>query len=160
MKQIIIPISGDKENAVAAEIQNCNSVTAAAGVTLEPNQIAALQAGQRHILNQTDRVEFGNGILKELILQIYQSPYITPENYEETLFDLQDTFYQLKNTVHDRLSDKELLTAIVTVFNHYSHGAIKPICDLSEKELLDFCCNGKNPFTAVIREENDDSQRK
>lgn len=158
MEQTILPILGDTEHTVTTEIQSCNDITAAAGVTLEHHQIVTLQEGQKHILRQTGRVEFGSGILKELILKIYNSPYITPENYEETLFELQDAFYQLKNTVHDRLDDKELLTAITTIFNRYSHGAVEPICDLSEKALLDFCRNGKDPFATSTKGVcNDDS---
>ena len=43
-------------------------------------------------LRKTDRVELGGTILRRMILTFCDSPYLTPENYEETLHQLADAF--------------------------------------------------------------------
>jgi hypothetical protein len=53
-------------------------------------------------LQNTGRVEFGEGILKKLIYAFCDSPFMTQQNYEETISDLQE-FLFFKNESLDQI---------------------------------------------------------
>ena len=72
-----------------------------------------LAASRFSALKKTGRIEFGEGILPKLIQRFLDSPYLIQNTYEETLTQLQELFYELKNETKEHLSDDELLTAIV-----------------------------------------------
>lgn len=91
-----LTIQNMKKKQLAIEIKKCNEMTIKYGVTLSDTQIENLINKRFESLKATGRVEFGDGVLKELIEAFCDSPYIMQENYEETLEELQDIFYFLK----------------------------------------------------------------
>jgi len=120
------------EQALAA----CNAKTARFGLTLSPEQIAALAAGRTQALRNTGRVEFGEGILPRLVLAFCDSPYLYQEDYAETMLTLQEIFYNFKNEFQERLSDDGLLRLLRRAFDERAHGAAEYLAGLSPVELL------------------------
>lgn len=116
------------------DLQICNRMTEGCGLALSPTQMRSLAERRVEALRATDRVEFGEGILKKLILAFRDSPYLSQQTYEETLTELQDLFYQLKNETRDHLSDDELIEKMKTAFDGRAQGALELIERFLEPE--------------------------
>lgn len=122
--------------AAVQELQKCNRVSAKFGLMLSDTQIQSLVEQRFAALKDTGRVEFGGGIMAKLIYAFCDSPYITQENYTETLTELQDDFYYYKNESDDELTDDELIAFMVKMFNGKAQGSLEY---LAETSLNDLC---------------------
>lgn len=134
----------------AQELRDCNEFTVRYGLVLSEDQIQSLVERRFGALRDTGRVEFGEGILKKLILAFCDSPYLTRENYEDTIVELQDSFYYFKNESEDRISDDELIEFMKNVFNGRAQGSLDY---LSGTSLEDLCRNTRYGY------ETDDTDR-
>lgn len=103
----------------------CNEKTAAYGLSLTMEQAAALVSVRSDTLRKTGRIEFGGGILNQLIMAFCDSPYISQENYEATLYELVDLFYNLKNETADRVGDNDLIEIMKKEFNGECCGSLE-----------------------------------
>lgn len=120
------------------ELQKCNELSVKFGLTLTEAQIQNLMERRFEALKSTGRIEFGEGILKKLIYAFCDSPYILQEDYENTLMELQDSFYYFKNESKDLISDDELIEFMKDLFN----GRAKDSLDyLTGASLSDLCRN-------------------
>ncbi len=94
---------------ISEEIDACNDLTIKYGLKLSQAQIMNLIKRRFEALEDTGRIEFGEGVLKKLIVTFCDSPYINQDTYEDTLSELQDIFYYFKNESMDGISDDELI---------------------------------------------------
>ena len=133
--------------ATANELRECNELTARYGLTLSEAQIQRMVEHRFAALRDTDRIEFGEGILKKLIYAFCDSPYITQEDYEETILELQDSFYYFKNESMDLFSDDELIEFMKTVFDGRAQGSLEYLSGTSLEELCRYAREGWNPDT-------------
>lgn len=106
-------------------LEACNVLTEGYGLTLSHAQALALAQRRVEALRATDRVEFGEGILKKLIFAFRSSPYLCQQNYEETLGELQDIFYHFKNESGESLTDDELIEFMRTTFDGKAQGSLE-----------------------------------
>lgn len=125
-----------------SELRGCNEFTARYGLTLSEAQIQGLVERRFGALKDTGRIEFGEGILKKLIYAFCDSPYITQENYEETILELQDSFYYFKNESMDSISDDELIEFMKKVFDGRAQGSLDYLSGTSLEELCRYARNG------------------
>jgi len=133
----------DAQTLVAVyELRECNELTARFGLTLSETQIQSLVEHRFDALRETGRIEFGEGILKKLIYAFCDSPYLAQENYEETIIELQDSFYYFKNESMDRFSDDELIDFMSTVFNGRAQGSLDYLSGTSLEELCRYARQG------------------
>lgn len=130
-----LTIQNMKKKQLAMEIKKCNEITMKYGVTLSDTQIENLINKRFESLKSTGRVEFGDGILKELIEAFCDSPYIIQENYEETLEELQDIFYFFKGEAMDQIADDELIEFMKEYFNGECQGSIEYLSGTNLEEL-------------------------
>lgn len=135
--------------AAAQELRACNELTARFGLVLSETQIQCLVERRFTALRDTGRIEFGEGILKKLIYAFCDSPYITQENYEETILDLQDSFYYFKNESMDRIADDELIEFMKIVFDGRAQGSFDYLSGTSLEELCRFAREGWNPHDSA-----------
>ena len=130
-----LTIQNMKKKQLAMEIKKCNEITMKYGVTLSDTQIENLINKRFESLKNTGRIEFGDGILKELIEAFCDSPYIIQENYEETLEELQDIFYFFKGEAMDQIADDELIEFMKEYFNGQCQGSIEYLSGTNLEEL-------------------------
>lgn len=109
--------------ALAGRILDCNRHTAKYGLTLDPGQALALAETRENALRRSGRIEFGAGITEKLIIAFCDSPYISKDDYEETLHELTMIFYDMKNETWDAVSDDELIRSMREAFDVYCHGS-------------------------------------
>ena len=112
----------------------CNSRTAAFGLTLTEEEMAALAEGRERALADTGRVEFGDGILTALIDTLCDSPYLQQSDWAETLLAAQEIFYRWKGEAGDLVPDRALLAFLRRAFDG-ARGAISYLEGFSLKEL-------------------------
>lgn len=117
------------------ELESCNEITSRYGLTFSEQQIQNLVERRVQALKYTDRIEFGQGVLKKIITEFCDSPYITQDNYEETITELQDTFYYFKNESIDLVSDDELISNMKHYFDDVCQGSLDCLSGTSLEEL-------------------------
>ena len=120
------------------ELEECNEFTLNYSLRLSDPQIIELVKRRFEALKNTGRVEFGQGIIKKLITQFCDSPFITQENYEDTILELQDSFYYFKNECMDKIPDDELISIMKKHFDGVCQGSLEY---LSGTTLEDLCRN-------------------
>ena len=113
----------------------CNAATASYGLQLTPAQAQALLDTRSGALRKTGRVELSGGILEQLILTFCDSPYLTRDNYEETLHTLVDLFYHFKNETEDRVGDAALLTYMKRAFDGQCRGSLELLAGTALPEM-------------------------
>lgn len=91
------------------KIASCNRKTERFGLSLTEEDAAQLMIYRKQVLRESRRVEFGDGILPELIDAFCDSDFIDQHNYVDTLNRLQEIFYHYKNESMDELTDSELI---------------------------------------------------
>jgi len=117
------------------ELEECNALSAKFGLCLSDRQIAELAESRFSALKETGRVEFGRGILKMLVEEFCDSPFITRDNYAETVAELQDSFYYFKNESMDRIPDCELVSMMRKYFDGVCKGSLEYLNGTSLEEL-------------------------
>ena len=128
----LVPMEYQLSGTVRA-LEGCNRLTEGYGLTLTVGQMRALAQRRVEALQATDRVEFGEGILKKLILTFRDSPYLCQQNYEEIIAELQDLFYHFKNEVGEGLTDDELIGRMKGLFDGKAQGALELMDKLLEE---------------------------
>ncbi|QHI73572.1 DUF6323 family protein [Aminipila terrae] len=117
------------------ELRECNELTIGYGLQLSENQIKELVEKRFEALLENGRIEFGQGILKKLVTEFCDSPYIFQETYEDTLLELQDCFYYFKNESMDLISDDELISFMKHHFDGKCQGSLEYLSGTSLEEL-------------------------
>ncbi|MBN7772946.1 DUF6323 family protein [Clostridium aminobutyricum] len=134
MKEELLQIMlAGKQKQELEKIISSNQLSSQFGVTLSEENASMLMKSRRETLKETERIEFGEGILSKLIYHFCDSPYIYQENYADTLAVLQDIFYQYKNECLDEISDDELLEFM----KHHFDGSCQGSLEYLEETCLD-----------------------
>ncbi|MGN0666781.1 MAG: DUF6323 family protein [Huintestinicola sp.] len=140
------------ERQVTNKILLCNEETKKYGLSLTEHQALSLAQTRKTSLTDSKRIEFGSGIVDKLIMAVCDSPYITQEIYEETLHELIELFYNLKNDTWDRVSDDDLISFIKTAFNGCCHGSMELLAGKA-MYLAEHIHSGKTIDTFCLKEE-------
>ena len=104
------------------KVMQTNQYTERFGLVLSEEEANFLVQERSSSLRQEQRVEFGEGILPKLIFQFCDSPYLSQDNYVESIVRLQEIFYLYKNESLDVLSDDELLDYMKEKFDGVCQG--------------------------------------
>ena len=107
------------------EIKNiisCNDKTSKYGLALTEEEVDQLMIRKKNVLRESQRVEFGEGILPDIINAFCNSDYINQDNYMDTLSQLQEIFYLYKNESQDELTDSELIDFMRKQFDDICFG--------------------------------------
>lgn len=132
----------------AQDLRECNKLTARFGLLLNETQIQELVTARFEALQYTGRIEFGEGILRKLILAFCDSSYIMQEDYCDTILKLQEAFYYFKNESGNHFSDDELIEFMKTVFDGRAQGSVDFLAGTSLEELCRFVRSGWSPNDA------------
>ncbi len=126
------------EKQAVNEIMKCNDLTVKFGLILTEVQALELVETRSYALKQNGRIEFGGGVIDKLINEFCDSPYISINNYNETLHELLEIFYYYKNETLDLMSDDDLIKYMKNAFDGICQGSIEL---LSARELYKLARN-------------------
>ena len=137
------------ERTVAALVR-CNEKTGPYGLRLSREEMTQLAQQRMAALEQTGRLEFGDGVLETLIETFQDSPNLHQGSYAETIGELQAQFYHFKNESRDRLTDEILLKAMREAFDR-AGGSLDDLAGTAMEDLCRWVRTPENP----VREEED-----
>lgn len=129
--------------SAAEELKACNEITGQYGLYLTDRQISNIVEKRYEALAAAGRVEFGRGIMRMLILEFCDSPFIDQENYEETILELLDSFYYFKNESEDRIPDDVLIKIMRRHFDTVCQGSLEY---MNGTTLEDLCRSARNGY--------------
>ncbi len=104
------------------EVRETNQYTQQFGLVLSEEDTQLLLAEKNAILKTQRRVEFGQGILPQIIYVFCDSAFISQGDYVDTLNRLQEIFYLYKNEMQDEITDEELLNFMKEQFETVCYG--------------------------------------
>ena len=102
-----------------------NEKTKNYGLVLTEEEVKALMVCRKDSLKENQRVEFGEGILPDIIYAFCDSQYLNRDNYVDTLAQLQEIFYLYKNESLDELTDTELIDFMRNQFDEICFGDVE-----------------------------------
>ena len=115
--------------AAAQELESCNKVTQRYGITLSPGDIQALVVGRVDALQETERVEFGRGVAKDLVLAFSSSVYVAQSSFVQTVLELQDLFYLFKNESDEQIPDDDLIATMRSLYDDVAQGDMQRLTE-------------------------------
>jgi len=134
---MLVPFGQDADEmqlaAAARELEAVNQTIGRHGLSLTKRDVQALVVGRAEALQVSERVEFGGGVTKQLVLAFAGSPYLSQTTFVETVLDLQDLFYEVKNESLEQVTDEELIAKMRSLFDDYAAGNM----DLLAEALLE-----------------------
>jgi len=130
---MIVPFgndAADKQLAVATrELELCNATIGRYGLSLSTTDIQALVVGRIEALDETERVEFGSGVAKDLVLGFAGSPFVVQITFTQTLIELQDLFYEFKNESQEQVTDEELIQTMRSLYDDVANGDMERLAE-------------------------------
>lgn len=126
---LVVINSSLMERQTADKILACNKEVEKYGLTLTEQQALALVQTRTNALKGNGRIELNGCIVDKLILAFCNSPYIEKDTYEETLHELINLFYDLKNNTWDTVSDDDIIEFMKNTFNNRCHGSLELLSD-------------------------------
>lgn len=92
------------------------------GLVLTKEDAKLLVDARRKVLQEQQRVEFGEGILPGLIWEFCDSAYISRDDYVEIIMRLQEIFFEYKNETLNRIPDDELIKLMKELYEEICFG--------------------------------------
>lgn len=123
---MIVPFGSDpaqmQQAATGRSLEACNPLIESHGLSLSAKDIQTLAAGRAEALQTAGRIEFGGGVVEDLVLAFASSPYVSQDTFVETILELQDLFYEVKNESLEHVADDELIAKMRSLFDEYANG--------------------------------------
>lgn len=139
-----LDIVNKRKQIEITNIEKCNKITSRYGLVLSNKQILGLLEKRKETLKATGRVEFRGGVIEKIIEEFCDSPYINKENYESTLYELIDIFYEYKNETMDLITDDELIDFMKKSFDGICKGDIEYLAGTIMYQMREKLINGKS----------------
>lgn len=98
-------------------ILGCAEYAEKHGIIIDERCAAALAEAKTKALGVSGRVEFGESAAAVIIEAFADSPYLSNENFTETMSVVIGVFYEAKNAVADRVSDRALAEFLRRAFD-------------------------------------------
>lgn len=125
MDEMFTIIQVELQKQEIQKIISCNDKTKQYGLTLTEKEVQELMISRKDSLKDQQRIEFGEGILPDIIYAFCDSQYINQNNYTEALKQLQEIFYLYKNESQDELTDTELIDFMRKQFDDICFGDLE-----------------------------------
>lgn len=122
--ELISFASGLIQKQAVGEVVKCNDYTERFGLVLTPAQAIELVETRYLSLRDQGRIEFGGGVIDKIIKEFCASPYLSMQNYAQTLHELIEIFYYYKNETMDLISDDDLIKFMESSFDGVCQGSL------------------------------------
>ncbi len=120
----------------AHELTAANALTERYGLILSAAQIGRIVEKRFSALRDAGRVEFGRGVVRDLIEAFCDSPYVNREDYEEIVSELIDSFYYFRNESDGMIPDEDLIACMRTHFDSVCQGSLDYLNGTTLPELI------------------------
>jgi hypothetical protein len=113
-----------------SKIIKINNFSYEFGLILSEKNVIEIINERNRVLKVYERIDFDSSIIEKILNSFYCSPYILQENYVQTINELIELFYYIKNDVNDEIGDDELISIMEDLFNSACHGDLNYLKDL------------------------------
>ena len=131
---------------IASQLVSLNDYTVQHGIVLSQkdcNEIAQVRA---ELLIENERIEMGVGAAQRIIEEFCDSGYVDQHTFKDTVEELLECFYTIKNETDDKVDDETVINFLKFAFE--ATGG-----DVSKIYMLDI-------FANYIRKINSDKDKK
>lgn len=132
-----LSVLNDQKQEEIAKIIQTNEYTSKYGLVLKQEDIQNIIERRLDVLKETQRLEFGEWAIDKIIKEFCDSPYISQQDYAETIYELIDIFYYYKNETQDLVPDDELIAFMKEHFDGICQGSL----DYLAGTVLDRMCS-------------------
>ncbi len=108
-----------------AEILAINETAKDSNMVFTREQANNIIDARNKALQSYGRVELGIEVTKKIIEEFRESIFITEEAYVETLNELHEIFYYLKNETEEDIGDYKLIDLMKEYFENYCEGSLE-----------------------------------
>lgn len=127
---MLLPIILNSADASHKEIQlreilEINNESEKYGLVLNMQDAKAIVAARAAALQNSERIEMSNDVVKKITQMLYASPFICQEDYVFNINNIQEMFYYMKNETEDKIGDDELIDIIFNFYNNSCQGSIE-----------------------------------
>lgn len=120
---------------VKSEILDTNVKSAEYGLMLSEQDAQMILTADNDALSEQDRICFGESLAPKIIEKFMQSSYIAPSEYAETIAELIDIFYEVKEESYDLLTDEDIIDVMYNFFENESGGSLEVLRNRDMEEL-------------------------
>lgn len=113
-----------------------NDRTKEFGLILTEEQIENLIDVRKYALSDNSLLEIGSSILEDIILEFYTSPYISKIDYDETLYELVNIYYTLREQFNYRIPDAYIIKLMREHFDDDAYGSTELLSKLVIDDIL------------------------
>lgn len=110
-------------------LESCNAAISRYGLLLSAADVQALVVGRVEALNASERIEFGSGVTRELVLAFAASPHVSQSTFVDQVLELQELFYEFKNESLEQVPDDELIETMRSLFDGVAKGDIEHLAE-------------------------------
>jgi len=141
--------------AVVEQIVKLNEKSRQYGLLLSPTDALQLVETRSRSLLENGRIEIGGETLIKIIDAFYDSSFIMQDDYSDTLNELLEIFYYVKNETLELISDDELIEHMKIYFENRCKGSLDL---LKDRELEKLANNLRYGVTDYSNMEEPDEQ--
>ncbi|KPI52902.1 hypothetical protein KW95_05215 [Clostridioides difficile] len=102
------------------ELLETNEESKAYGLALSESDVKDIITSRNYTLKGYGRIELDIKTTKQLIENIYKSQFTNINDYLETINDMQEIFYYLKNETDDKICDNEIIELLDELYEKFS----------------------------------------
>lgn len=124
------------KEAIKNNIIVLNDKTKEFGLTLTEEQIENLIDIRKYALADNSLLELGSNILEDIILEFYTSPYISKIDYDETLYELVNIYYTLRELFNYHIPDAYIIKLMHEHFDDDAYGSTELLVKLVKNDIL------------------------
>ncbi|MCC0650840.1 DUF6323 family protein [Clostridioides sp. ZZV15-6598] len=102
------------------ELLETNKESKYYGLVLSEADVKDIITSRNDTLKGYGRIELDIKVTKQLIENIYTSQFTNMDDYLETINDMQEIFYYLKNETDDKICDDEIIEILDELYEKFT----------------------------------------
>jgi len=113
------------DGKIVRDLVSLNPFTRNHGLIITEEAARYIMSARKEALRYNGRVEFKSDAILRLVRAFSASPYIFQNNFHESIGEIIDLFYYIKNETENRISDDDLISELLEIFNGTCQGEIE-----------------------------------
>ena len=154
--QFFLPIDKMSKYTAIEQIIKINEKTYEYGLTLTYSDAVELIETRSISLSENGRVEIGSATIGKIIEAFCDSAFIIQQDYAETINQLVEIFYYIKNETLELISDDELIDLMKDYFENSCKGSLDLLKDRELEKMARNIRFGIDDYTNVCEFEEED----
>ena len=142
--------------AVVEQIVELNEKSRQYGLLLSPTDAIQLVETRSRSLLENGRIEIGGETLIKIIDAFYDSSFIMQDDYSDTLNELLEIFYYIKNETLELISDDELIEHMKNYFENRCKGSLDLLKDRELEKLANNLRYGVTDYSNIEEPDEQD----